>query len=389
MIQTSTASPTAKMYYDGLNREIRSETQGFDGTAVYKDTQYDALGRVALVSKPYYAGQSILWTSFSYDLLGRVVAETQPATVSGVVKTTTTYSGLSTTVTVSNNGTGTNLPLNVTQTKTTVKNSQGQTVSVTDAQSKVTTYAYDPFGNLTVTNAGGVYTALGYDLRGRKTTMSDPDMGNWSYAYDALSQLKRQTDAKNQVTTMAYDKLGRMLNRTEPDLISNWTYDACVKGVGKLCQATSDNSFSRTLAYDTLGRVASIATFIDTTYNISYAYDANGRLAQTTYPTGFVTRNAYTSLGYLQKVTDAGGTLAYWQANTVSATGKVLTETLGNGLTSTSGYDELERMKSKHRRGRRRHAAEFQLHLRHHRQPDAAGRCGSRAISPRASSTTL
>lgn len=344
--QTATASPVAKIYYDKLNREIRNETQGFDGTAVFKDTEYDALGRIARVSKPYYAGQPVLWTTFAYDLLGRVIAETQPATASGIVKTATAYNGLTTTVTVSNNDSGTNLPEGVTQTKTTVRNSQGQTVSVTDAQGNGITYAYDPFGNLLSTNAGGVITALTYDLRGRKLAMTDPDMGAWSYAYDALSQLKRQTDAKGQVTTMAYDRLGRMVNRSEPDLISNWTYDACVKGVGKLCQASSDNGYSRTLTYDALGRVASIATFIDTTYTVNYGYDANGRLAQTTYPTGFVTQNVYTSLGYLQKVTDAAGTLVYWQANTVSAAGSVLTETLGNGLTTTRGYDALERMTS-------------------------------------------
>jgi len=341
--QTATAAPTAKVYYDSLNREIRSETQGFDGGAVYKDTTYDALGRVAAVSRPYKSGESVYWMSFSYDLLGRVISETQPATAAGTVTTVTAYNGLTITVTVGNSYSGSNLPESLMQTKTTLKNSQGQTVSVTDAKGNVVNYYYDPFGNLTVTNAGGVYTALTYDLRGRKIAMSDPDMGNWSYAYDALGQLKRQTDAKGQVSTLAYDKLGRMVNRSEPDLVSSWTYDACTKGVGKLCTAASDNGYSRTLAYDTLGRVASVATVVDTSYSIGYAYDGNGRLAQTTYPTGFVARNVYTSLGYLWKVTDAGGSL-YWQANSVSAMGKVLNETLGNGLTGTNTYDALERL---------------------------------------------
>lgn len=34
----------------------------------------------------------------------------------------------------------------------------------------------------------------------------------------------------------------------------------------------------------------------------------------------------------------------YWTANTVSATGKVLTETLGNGAATTRSYDTLDRM---------------------------------------------
>jgi len=39
--------PVSKRYFDSLDREIRVETQGFDGsgtaTAIYKDTQYDSL----------------------------------------------------------------------------------------------------------------------------------------------------------------------------------------------------------------------------------------------------------------------------------------------------------------------------------------------------------
>ena len=42
------------------------------------------------------------------------------------------------------------------------------------------THTYDPFGNLLGTSAGGVATALEYDLRGRKTKMTDPDMGVWT-----------------------------------------------------------------------------------------------------------------------------------------------------------------------------------------------------------------
>jgi YD repeat-containing protein len=42
--------------------------------------------------------------------------------------------------------------------------------------------------------------------------MNDPDMGTWTYSYNALGKLVSQTDAKGQTSTMAYDKLGRMTN---------------------------------------------------------------------------------------------------------------------------------------------------------------------------------
>src|SRR5713226_3056150 len=170
--EASTGAPAKTVYFDSLNREIRSEVQGFDGTLVRKDTQYDALGRVAQVSKPYYAAQTVYWTTFSYDVVGRVTDAVEPTTTAGTAQTHTTYNGLVVSVTVSNNGAGTNMPGGAVQTKNTTENSQGQVVQVADTQNNLIAYTYDPFSNLAQTNAGGVIATLGYDLRGRKTSMA-------------------------------------------------------------------------------------------------------------------------------------------------------------------------------------------------------------------------
>lgn len=116
---SATASPTGKAYFDKLNREIRAETQGFDGAAIYKDTQYDSFGRVLRASRPYYAGGSPAWSTFDYDVLGRVVIETYPDNTA----TTRSYSGLTTTTTNS-----------LDQRETRIKNSQGQLVQVLRGQ---------------------------------------------------------------------------------------------------------------------------------------------------------------------------------------------------------------------------------------------------------------
>lgn len=49
---------------------------------------------------------------------------------------------------------------------------------------------------------------MSYDLAGRKLTMSDADLGSWSYAYDKLGQLTRQSDARGKSACLAYNFLG-------------------------------------------------------------------------------------------------------------------------------------------------------------------------------------
>ena len=70
-------------YRDVLARAVRNAAQGFDGTWIHTDTEYDFLGRVARRSEPYYAGDTRYWTGYSYDLLGRVVRTTLPDYVAG------------------------------------------------------------------------------------------------------------------------------------------------------------------------------------------------------------------------------------------------------------------------------------------------------------------
>jgi YD repeat-containing protein len=117
---TSPGAPTSAVVFDSLNREIRSRVTGFDGVNIRKDTEYDALGRVSRVSLPYYAiGGTPVWTTFTYDDLGRVKTQTAP---DGAV-TTTVYNGLTVSVTNALN-----------QTETRLKNSQGQLIRVTRGQ---------------------------------------------------------------------------------------------------------------------------------------------------------------------------------------------------------------------------------------------------------------
>jgi RHS repeat-associated protein len=366
---TATGAPTTSTYYDSFTREVRTETQGFDGTLVLKDTQYDIFGRVTYVTGPYYTGTATSPVrTFVYDTLGRVTQALEPQTASGSIVTLTSYNSAvtattwSTTVTVTNGYGSSNMPGGGPQSRTTARNSQGQTVQVKDTQNNALRYTYDEFANLaTTTDALGNVTVLTNDLRGRKTKMIDPDMGTWIYSYDAASDLVTQTDAKGQVITMKYDALARMFNRTEPDLVSTWTYDTCPVGVGKLCQATASDGYSRTLGYESVaGRLQTLSTTIGATYTATTAYvqsGANlGKVDTVTYPTtGFGIRNVYNAFGYLLEVRVANPTAnpafaadntLLWHENTQTASGKVTSELLGNGLTQTRTFDPMDRLSS-------------------------------------------
>jgi len=323
--------PWVKTYFDALDREVQVETQGFDGRTVVVSTEYDALGRVARKSRPYFAGEMPKWTVFAYDAIGRVVRETRPdASLSTIA-----YAGLVTTATNA-----------LDQFRTTTRDSQDRVVQVEEGKAgeltTIITFAFDPFGNLTrITDAAGNVTTLTYDGRGRKVAMADPNMGTWTYAYDALGQLVSQTDAKGQATTTAYDKLGRMTSRTEPGLVSTWSYDSAVHGIGKLAQASADNGYARIHTYDALGRPSSTSISIGGAgpYVFANTYDADGRLATVTYPSGFAVRHTYTALGDLAEVRDDVTGALYWRADTANAEGRLTQIAHGNGLITTKDYD--------------------------------------------------
>lgn len=323
----------AFVYYDRNGRERRKVVKAMDSSDIVTATEYDALGRVARTSKPYFASSSPQWASRAYDAIGRLSSETLP----GARTTTYAYNARVTSAT--------NPKTQVTQ-KT--NDALGRLVTTTDAASKVQSFAYDAFGNVVrSTDAKNNLIINQYDLLGRKTQQQDPDLGTWTYQYNVLGQLVQQQDAKGQVTTFTYDKLDRPRTRAEPDLNSIWTWDTATKGIGKLAKLTGDNGFERTYSYDGFGRPVQSATkktidpnaqAADPDFVYSTTFDTAGRPASVTYPTGFGYKNVYDANGYLSEVRHKGSNALYWRANTRDAEGHVTRETLGNGLVTDRKY---------------------------------------------------
>lgn len=339
--------PEKRQYYDTLHRVVRVQTQGFDGAGaapvLVQDTEYNALGQVSRKSNLYPIAGTPVWETFAYDALGRLVQQSHPdpAAAGGIAITSYGFNGLSSTIT---NAKG--------QTKTTIKNAQGQIASVVDPQGNAVNYQYDALGNLTRTSAAGSITTLTYNQRGKKIAMQDPAMGAWVYSYNAFGELITQRDSLNKTTTSSYDLLGRMTKRVEPDLVSEWSYDTkfdgtfCGTATGKLCQAKTDNGYLRTHNYDTLSRVISTATTLDDASNpavVSESYSlVSGRVASKTWPTGYQATYAYSPLGYLTQVTGGGSNgfpSSSYQILAVNAQGQITQYKTGNNVTTTVAVD--------------------------------------------------
>ncbi|PHQ88464.1 MAG: hypothetical protein COB42_08760, partial [Sulfurimonas sp.] len=291
VVQTTTGSPQTVVYFNQAGQKLRTVQIGFDGSLIYEDTFYDALGRVIKSTPPYYSIDTPEYIYNTYDALGRIL-ELDRAGASGErIQHSYSYDGLNLTTT---NPKG--------QTKTIQTNIMGKKVKVIDGDTFVN-YTYDALGNLlTTTDSKGNVISLSYDVFGNKITMDDPDMGSWSYEYNALGQLTEQTDAKGQVSTMTYDILGRMITRVELEGTTTWTYDRSTNALGKLSYTQADN-YKKEYYYDGVGRVASIKEFIDANvFSTSYEYNAEGKLFKTTRPDGFIVVNEYNNQGYLSAV---------------------------------------------------------------------------------------
>jgi RHS repeat-associated protein len=341
-------------YWDGLNRlRYDQRLHAFGTTVNEKITGYDALGRAIWSYQPVSSGSNG-YTAFSYDLRDREITANLYQSNGALDRTTSwAYSGRITTITDPRN-------YNTTQ----VRDVMGELRRVTDPSPGGTTYYdYDWFGNLSkVTDPISAVSTATYNVRGFKTQMVDADRGTWICNGDSLNELVSWTDAKNQSFGAAYDALGRMQSRTEPEGTSTWTWgsSASAHNLGKL-SSVSGYGYSDGLTYDSNGRLQTRQITTDQTYQYDYAYNSiNGAVDTITYPTStsstrFKIQYEYSDLYPTQitDVTNPSSPVTLWTLSAMNDYSSPTSESFGSGSTTlsvTRGYrawtDELLSMQS-------------------------------------------
>ncbi|MDX9764233.1 MAG: FG-GAP-like repeat-containing protein, partial [Chiayiivirga sp.] len=349
-------APTQWSYHDVLGRVVLAASQtrhvgttnkAFSGVC----TAYDAAGRPARVSEPFFLTSTAAatepatfasnvcttarqWNLTTYDALGRVTA-LQRADGTG---STVTYNGLTTT-TWDANGHATS--------QTT--NALGEVVTSTDAVGLSLSFVYTPDGNIASVSRnagrGAVTTSYVYDVLGRKTSQTDRDSGTISYQYNAVGEVISQTDAANHRIDNDLDARGRVWRQrawrwsgSSHVLESTTThvFDTLVRGA-----LTSDGISGSTgtqshgYLYDALGRLTQRDSTMDSrTYREQTAYDTLGRAWKSRDASGHWTKQEFDARGFATKTcastaadtTSTCGSSFYTAVEQVDARGAVTLE---------------------------------------------------------------
>jgi YD repeat-containing protein len=294
--ETAGVYRSAWTFYDGLGRPLRTQAPAETaGQLILTDAKYDARSLTQYTGLPrfltagggtYYAPNwaAVPHSTFAYDALGRLTT----TTFADNTTATTIYDGLKTTFRDQN-----------AHQKVQIVDKFGRLVTVEEYSGTApsggsntnltlitppTAYEYDVRDLLTkVTDTAGNQTTITYNNYSRKTNMTDPDMGAWTYGYDVFGNLTSQTDARGCVTTLSYDSLNRLTGKTYSGAgcgttpAITYTYDSTTggnEGVGKRTGMT-DGSGSATWVYNVLGQMTKETKVItgSGTFVTEWSYD--------------------------------------------------------------------------------------------------------------------
>ncbi len=222
----------------------------------------------------------------------------------------------------------------------TTYNADGQVTSSTDTDGNVTQYAYNAGGQLaSVTNALGQVTSYTYDDLGNVATVTDP-AGTTTYTRDLLGRITETDAPGNVITTTEYDADGNIIDQT----LYNVTGLSPIPTDPQTLPASRQETTQA--LYDVLDRPIEV---IDPGGNITYTtYNADDQVTSTTNASGAVTTYTYDDAGRLISETspnpDGLGTIT--TNSTYDADNNLISQTDGLGNTTTYTYNDMNELVS-------------------------------------------
>ena len=234
--------------HDGMNRVVRRVEP--ERTIEY---EYDDNNRLVAANEDA-AGLGLV-TSYTYDVLGRVLSTTDPHGV------TINYG----------------------------RNALGERTTMTTPDGFLTTYDYDSAGRVREIMTGSDWVKFSYDTAGQRVRTDCSNGASTIYAYDSLGRLTNVLIKDGDDNLIAFydytlDENGQRTGATLADGAVSYTLDSLYRLTREEVSSTSLGTFIRDYAYDGVGNRLDPGTsfgsdnrLLDDGINI-YGYDINGNI---------------------------------------------------------------------------------------------------------------
>ncbi|MFH6989423.1 RHS repeat-associated core domain-containing protein [Flavobacterium collinsii] len=327
--------------FDELGRKVRTGIKGVHGIMSYTDFKYDIYDRNYSVSEPNTGAP--LWNTTLYDVYGR------PETITDYRGKVSTIKYDKRTTTVMDGGTS--------QTKTGTKNAMGNLVTMVESPIGGTiNYSYFANGNLKETSYNGNKIIVAQDGWGRKTSLTDPSAGTYTYTYNELGESTKET-TPNGTTTYKLNDWGKLETKTIAGINSSSTTQYSYAPDSRLLSKTvytdggdAGKTIITDYTYDSKKRLETVTetTGYGAVFTKKMEYDAWGRIEKETKTaslnrktSSYSTQNEYKN-GFAYKVYELKGgqkTKTLWEATEVNAQGQMTKALLGNGIAISRDFD--------------------------------------------------
>jgi RHS repeat-associated protein len=217
-----------------------------------------------------------------------------------------------------------------------------------------TTYEYNGRDQLTkITQAGVERSRIVYDGHGRLYEKTSIEQGTNTYTYYNNDQLYQSNDARGVTTTYTYNKRGLVTGisynvPTGVEATSNVVFGYDVAGNREWM---TDRHGRVDYEYNTLSQMLSETRQFDalgSSYKLEYNYNIGGALTKIKNPWGGIVNYNYDGAGRVISVTGEGfqSATTYISGLQYRAFGGMKAATYGNGKTLSTSYDTRLRMTS-------------------------------------------
>jgi RHS repeat-associated protein len=377
--------------FDGLFHQISKSALNAQNTWNRTDTCLDGDARTLKSIYPYQAASgtsaetcSNPGDSFVYDAFGRVEKQTH----SDGTFVSTTYTGRATDVKDEGNGIRSTERINqvdalgrlasVCEVTSSAQNGVSPAPCALDygGTGFLTSYTYDPLGNLKQVTQGPEIRTFNYDMVSRLTSSTNPETGTIAYKYDTDSsctsapsyagELISKTDNRGMRTCMQYDARHHVVAKTYPnDSTPPVTYgynQASAYGhtltntFGRLSSESTGgaNPTGSVFSYDVMGHVIDnsqctpLNCATNSPYPITYTYAVPGMISATDGNSNTL-NYGYNSVSQLSSVTSSSGVYPSTLLSNIvyNAFDTPTTSSIGLvPLTDTREYDVRGRVRS-------------------------------------------